>query len=383
MRTGDPPIADHDDHALRTAPDPGRVPAITAPTVVPSDRTGYDGVMTAPGPFRCSAAARERDDPMVATAPPARRWLLVEHPGPWGPKALTGAGFPADVVDAIDAFCRTHGARFQLIRRTRARGEPTVDRGRFALVDTTPGAESVRWGRVGDRTELPAALADLPASTQPSDEPVYLICAHGRHDACCAMRGRPVAAVLAAAHPDRVWETTHTGGDRFAANLVLLPHGLVLGRVPAEEVLEVAARYDKGEVDTDRVRGRAGLAPPVQAAQHHARRQLDEPGVDALAPLGADEHLDGLWTVTLDGGADHGPVRVTVRERWVPAPTPLTCSAERPASMRVYDLVDLVDLGVRREANGLVGGVGRPDSAEAASAIGSVTPSAGSTPDRD
>jgi hypothetical protein len=296
--------------------------------------------MDAPGPFRCSAAARDRDDPMIATAPPARRWLLVEHPGPWGPQALTGAGFAPDVVAGIEAFCRATGARFQLVRRTRARGESPEDRGRFAVVDTTPGAERTRWGRVADPADLPAALADLDASTADDDEPVYLVCAHGRHDACCAMRGRPVAAVLAAAHPGRTWETTHTGGDRFAANLVLLPHGLVLGRVPAEEALEVVARYDKGEVDTARVRGRAGLAPAAQAAQHHARLLLDEPRVDALAPLSQGRDGDGLHTVVLEGGDDRGPVRIVVRERWVPAATPLTCSAERPASMRVYDLVE-------------------------------------------
>lgn len=276
---------------------------------------------------------------MVATAPPARRWLLVEHPGPWGPQALTGAGFAPDVVAGIDAFCRDTGARFQLVRRTRARGESSEDRGRFAVVDITAGAERTRWGRVADPADLPAALADLDAHTVDDDEPVYLVCAHGRHDTCCAMRGRPVAAVLAAAHPTRTWETTHTGGDRFAANVVLLPHGLVLGRVPAEEVLEVAARYDTGEVDTARVRGRAGLAPAVQAAQHHARLLLDEPRVDALAPLATEPGDDGRTAVVLDGGPDRGPVRVVLRERWVPASTPLTCSAERAASMRVYDLL--------------------------------------------
>ena len=32
---------------------------------------------------------------------------------------------------------------------------------------------------------------------------------------------------------------------------------------------------------------------------------------------------------------------MAVRERWVASPTPLTCSAGRAASMRVYDLVDI------------------------------------------
>lgn len=297
--------------------------------------------MTSGGAFRCSVAARDRDDPFVATAPPARRWLLVEHPGPWGPDALGDAGYAGAVTAAVDRFCEARGARFQLVRRPSARGEPTVAMGRFALVDATPGAESTRWGRVASAGELPSALADLDASTTPSDDPVYLVCAHGRHDPCCAMRGRPVAAALAAAHPDRTWETTHTGGDRFAANVVLLPHGLVLGRVSADDAVEVAARYDKGEVDTRWVRGRTGLAPAVQAAQHHARLAYDEPRIDVLLPLGHDRRADGDVDVTLDGGEGRGPVRVVVRERWVSSPTPLTCSATRAASMRIFDLVSL------------------------------------------
>ena len=312
-------------------------------------RSGYDLEMTSTesdgngtsGSFRCSDAARDRDDPFVATAPPARCWLLVEHPGPWGHQALGGAGFAPEVVDAIGAFCQARGGRFQLIRRPRTRGEPLADRGRFALVDTTPGAESVRWGRVGSPDELPAALADVEAATAPSAEPVYLVCAHGRHDACCAMRGRPVAAELAAAYPERTWETTHTGGDRFAANVVLLPHGLVLGRVPATEAVAVVERYAAGEVDTVWVRGRSFLTPPAQAAQHHARLVLQEPRVDALPVLGVEAHDDGATAVRLDGGPERGTVTVLVRERWVASPTPLTCSAGRAASMRVFDLVDL------------------------------------------
>jgi len=293
--------------------------------------------------FRCSVQARERADPFFATAPPAQRWLLVEHPGPWGPQALGGAGYDADLVKAIDTFCRQHGARFQLIRRTAARGAPSEDHGRFAVIDARIGHESTRWGRVDSPADLPAALADLDASTMPSTEPMYLVCAHGRHDACCAMRGRPVAAVLAAVHPERTWETTHTSGDRFAANTILMPHGILLGQVPASEVLEIVARYEKGAVTPDWMRGRAGLAAPVQGAQHHARVRFGEDAVDAFAPLEATQGADGDWTVRLAGGhhGHGGAVTVVVRERWMPSPTPLTCGAGRAASMRTYDLVAL------------------------------------------
>ena len=35
----------------------------------------------------------------------------------------------------------------------------------------------------------------------PHLDPVFAVCTHGRHDTCCAERGRPAAAALAGAHP--------------------------------------------------------------------------------------------------------------------------------------------------------------------------------------
>ena len=100
-------------------------------------------------------AARGRGDPFFATAPPARRWLLVEHPGPWGPQPLGGAGYDPEIVSAIDALCRAPGARFQLIRRTPARGVAGAH-GRFALVETTRGrSRSAGAGSTTPRTSPP------------------------------------------------------------------------------------------------------------------------------------------------------------------------------------------------------------------------------------
>ncbi|MGB3764882.1 MAG: sucrase ferredoxin, partial [Ornithinimicrobium sp.] len=41
---------------------------------------------------RCSDGARERGDPLVGTAPPARRWLLIELEGRWLPTAIDSLG---------------------------------------------------------------------------------------------------------------------------------------------------------------------------------------------------------------------------------------------------------------------------------------------------
>src|SRR3712207_7671633 len=48
-----------------------------------------------------SVQALERGDSLVATAPPAQRWLLVEQPGPWGQEALTQSRFDGDVAPRL------------------------------------------------------------------------------------------------------------------------------------------------------------------------------------------------------------------------------------------------------------------------------------------
>ena len=42
--------------------------------------------------------------------------------------------------------------------------------------------------------DLEALAAGRSLGLTPHAEPVLAVCTHGRHDACCAERGRPVAA---------------------------------------------------------------------------------------------------------------------------------------------------------------------------------------------
>jgi len=100
------------------------------------------------------------------------------------------------------------------------------------------------------------------------DDPLYLGCTHGKRNVCCARLGGLLAQALAARHPGPVWETTHVGGHRFAANLVLLPHGLYYG--PVTVVLAAAAidAYQRRSVVVDRYRGRAGQPQAEQEAEY-------------------------------------------------------------------------------------------------------------------
>lgn len=115
-----------------------------------------------------------------------------------------------------------------------------------------------------------------PASGTPVER-MYLVCVHGRRNRCCARFGGPLARALASGYADDLWETTHLGGHKFAANMVLLPHGLYYGQCDMDTAVAAIEAYRRGEILARRFRGRAGQDTATQQAEHaglEARGQL-------------------------------------------------------------------------------------------------------------
>lgn len=284
--------------------------------------------------LRCAPAAELRGDAAAATATPVTRWLLVEQSGPWGRDAARSCGLSLTVAEDLLDRADVASARLLLIRRY---GRPVAGPRRWAYVDSRPGLEASYWGSVGSDDELLRVPLDGSAGTR-RPGPTYLVCTHGRHDACCAIRGRPVAARLSALRPAETWECSHVGGDRFAANLVLLPHGLFYGQVTAADAAGIIEAYEERRVVPELLRGRSTFSTPVQAAQHHARLALGERDVDGLAPRGVHRLGAATWQVRL--AAADGPVTVTVAAEKT-RPAPLTCSATRDVVATTFRLVSL------------------------------------------
>jgi hypothetical protein len=207
--------------------------------------------------------------PSMASAPEeSRAWLLIEHPGPW-PREAAEAELPAELRKLVDQAVEL-GIRVQMIRRPGSRGA-TGD----VLAGWTAGPRP--WLRRGPAAAAPGEL-DLAslAAGEPvtfgaaAAEPVFLVCAHAQRNACCARFGGPLGLALAARYPGQVYQTTHVGGHRFAANLVILPHGLYYGPVGLAEATAAISAYFGGTVTAARYRGRAGQPRPVQEAEYDA-----------------------------------------------------------------------------------------------------------------
>jgi len=249
---------------------------------------------------RCSRRARSLDEPLAATASRVKRWLLVEQPGPWGADAVLESRLDPQVAGDLLRAARAAETRLVLIRQgVGAPPSPPRRRWYAARADAERPGLASGWFTAEQELQaigVAAAVADAPVG----GGPLFLVCTNGKHDPCCAEWGRPVYRALALSHPgEAVFECSHIGGDRFAANVVCLPEGIYYGQVDPSEAAELVERYHQGRLLLDRYRGRSCYTVPEQAAEIAVRREL---GIDTLAgvrPLASRRTGEHNWDVTV------------------------------------------------------------------------------------
>lgn len=244
-----------------------------------------DGESTLSADQRCSVLQRAAGRPLPGTAPVSRGWLLITDPGPWAPQALTGHRLEPAQGRQITERASASGLRPLLIRR---HGRQASER-RFAVVDSADGL--AQWQGFQDFADILTAVWE---PTVPMVDPMYLVCTHGARDACCAVDGRPVAAALNELRPQDTWECSHIGGHRFAANVVVLPHGLVYGAVTPDDAAELVAATEAGQFVPRLLRGRCTEPPAVQAGRIVAARDAGNVGICDLV-LSASESDADSW----------------------------------------------------------------------------------------
>jgi hypothetical protein len=276
---------------------------------------------------------------MFATGSQVRHWLLVEVRGAWGVDAIHASALGEQVPPHWKDELKRRQIRAVCIR-SHLRAQVTDVR-LFVCTARRPGkGPAPLWRRdVGSLADVRGAADELRRH-QPPDvgwqrvpEPLILVCTNGRHDQCCANLGRPlVRALNCSPWADRVWECSHIGGDRFAANLVVLPDSLYFGRVDPESARTVLGALDEGRIDLSRFRGRTSFSIAEQAVEHFVRREL---GIDAV---------DG---VVIGRPADDGsfPVRIAdrrlhvrVRRRLTSVAEPLTCRGKADQLVPTFTL---------------------------------------------
>ncbi len=279
----------------------------------------------------CAVRSRREAEPLIGTASRARRWLLLEQPGPWAADALHSDRLDPEVAARLRTLAAEIPARVLLIRRTgRARGGT---RSRTLLVGFSSATRS--WLERSTLREVRDLLdLDLGSLTTGDtlgwarcDRPVYLVCTNGRHDPCCATFGRPVAEALVEVVGERLWECSHVGGDRFAGNLVCLPDGLFYGRLDPDTARTVVDAHEQGRLTLPFWRGRSSTTFAVQAAEAFVREATTADGLAAVRVVSArSDRGTGRTVVRAELHAEH-TYEAVVRTSERDTPDGVTCAA--------------------------------------------------------
>ncbi|MYF50768.1 MAG: sucrase ferredoxin, partial [Gammaproteobacteria bacterium] len=261
-------------------------------------------------------------------------WLLLEYRPAWRAKAITdnalGEGVRSWLAQGLEALeGQGHKVRAQFIR------QPEIDLPDTRLLVHHDGVlrafESGGPGYDGlIRTPIEALFHGN--SGERLEAPRYFVCTNGQRDLCCARFGLPLYNRLRERLGERVWQVTHLGGHRFAPNVLVLPQGVLYGRVGAEDesIERFVAEVEAGRVPRRHLRGRSCYPKPVQAAEGFA-------GLEGLEWV-ASEVRDSHTRVTFDHQGESLLVNVAMADEAVPVLA--SCGDQQLQSERPYRLVD-------------------------------------------
>jgi hypothetical protein len=267
-----------------------------------------------------------------------RSWLLIEQPGEWGRDAVVESDLGESLGRALKQAAAPHGIRVALLRRPGGGGSAKpgaylaftgLDERWVLRLDIRSAEELV------DMDLSPMGSGERPLYGSEHEDPLYLVCTHGNHDTCCGRLGPAIASELAAVRRQETWEVSHIGGDRFAANLLCLPHGFYFGRVSNPR--RTAELYERGRIDLPHYRGRSCYEPVVQAAEVMLRSRHGIEEIDGLVPDERTDHGGRESTLAfLTSSGERLSIRLRV-DRAVKRR--LTCEATNPGRPRSFTAI--------------------------------------------
>ena len=232
--------------------------------------------------FYCSELSLQANEELPGTTPRVDVWFLLEYRGAWSDNAFVSSKIPEMVKTRInDCLNSIPNSRLQLIKKH----DNIKDIVKFYICVSDEKDPKLFEFDLKDYEEL----LDLDLEAIPSGEsnlckePIFLVCTNGEYDKCCGKYGVPVY-MEAVKHENgfTIWQTTHLGGHRFAANVLFLPYGIYYGRVRETNVPRLVDDSLKLKIRLEHYRGRSCYSKDVQAAEYFLRRKTGVNRVSAF-----------------------------------------------------------------------------------------------------
>jgi len=243
----------------------------------------------------CRDLCLERGEPHEGTGNAPQRALLLAWPrGKWRSPRWDSVDMSPALAAAIHRASQT-GLHVALVDRVGESGglpqlmaQPEAIRADFASEDALIAAiDGYAAGTVFAGTHDPRLT--------------ILVCTDSRRDACCARYGFSTYKALveiADASRFHIVQSTHIGGCRFAASLLVFPHRQRYGRMTAGQVPAFLEALGRGQIFLPAYKGRTDAPEPIQVAELAALRWAHDHAL-AAEPIALDA------TGLPHKGADH------------------------------------------------------------------------------
>lgn len=291
----------------------------------------------------CSLRSRKATEEVFGTASMGDAWLLLEYAQPWGPRAFNESALSKAVKTHLTGVLQSvPRSRVLFIKQTRNVKGPFT----LFVARSRESSSSILKYEFSDYEQLPdfdlasALRGGSPAGTTPWEGPLFLVCTHGKRDKCCAKFGIPIyQAIKSLVGEAPVWQCSHIGGDRFAANVVCFPDGIFYGHVTEQTVRLMVQEYYERRILLPNFRGRSCYPFPVQAAEFFARRETEFRGIGDLKFLTFDPVKPNEWRVRFFAKVDAKVHQVSLRSGLSDFQNRLTCHSTEPRSVVQYSLI--------------------------------------------
>ena len=229
----------------------------------------------------CSVNSSNVNEQLFGTAPSVEHWFIVECSGNWAYDALESGTIPKMVTEYItNEIKNIENSRIQIIQRDRDN-----DKGpRFYYANSTELEPSLyefpieQYVDILDIDLISVSRGNDIAKYR-SDKKLVLVCTHGTHDKCCGTYGVPVYKKLLKYNEFEVWRTSHVGGHRFSANVIMLPEGMYYGRVNVSNLKEIMEKHRQNKIFLSCYRGRSCYSQPSQVSDYFLRDRTGELGI--------------------------------------------------------------------------------------------------------
>ncbi|HYE65716.1 MAG TPA: sucrase ferredoxin [Pyrinomonadaceae bacterium] len=290
-------------------------------------------------PFYCSELSRRAAEKTYGTASVGDVWLLVEYPYEWKPKAFQESELAPEIKWYLSSIIKTiPRARLLFIKQDRPRKEHLslfVVRCR----ESDPFILKFKLGQYRQLLDLDlasVAAGNLSGGGTITERPLYLVCTHGRRDKCCAKFGYPLYKSLKEMAGDFVWQSSHVGGDRFAANLVCFPHGLFYAHVTEGAGQRIITEYEQRRLALENYRGRACYSYAIQAAEYFIRAESGLTMLDELRHVDCQRLDEKAWRVKFIAPGQGRVYEAEVTGRMSEFQNFITCHASEEKSVIQY-----------------------------------------------